>query len=131
MTYPTFDLAPHQARPELQNATKNIFDNTDDDFISDLLTNLAYMVSLDLAEVWQLGRSDSSLDEASLLNRILTFATDTIYGQTDSVYFDTFEVFLDQFDTTTVQDCFALINYFSCENLAKATILDYLTDTES
>ena len=131
MTIPTLDLTPHLARPELQNATKNIFDNTDDDFISDLLTNLAYMVSLDLAEVWQLGRSDSSLDEASLLNRILTFATDTIYGQTDSVYFDTFEVFLDQFDTTTVQDCFALINYFSCENLAKATILDYLTDTES
>ena len=62
MTYPTLDLAPHQARPELQNATKNIFDNTDDDFISDLLTNLAYMVSLDLAEVWKLGRSDSHLD---------------------------------------------------------------------
>ena len=131
MTIPTLDLAPHLARPELQNATKNIFDNTDDDFISDLLTNLAYMVSLDLAEVWQLGRSDSSLDEASLLNRILTFATDTIYGQTDSVYYETFEVFLDQFDATTIQDIFALVNSFGCQNLAKATILDYLTDTES
>ena len=131
MTYPTLDLAPHQARPELQNATKNIFDNTDDDFISDLLANLAYMISLDLAEVWKLGRSDSYLDEATTLNMVLTTATGIIYGQTESIYFDTFEVFLDQFDTTTVQDCFALINYFSCENLAKATILDYLTDTES
>ena len=131
MTYPTLDLAPHRARPELQNATKNIFDNTDDDFISDLLTNLAYMVSLDLAEVWKLGRSDSLLDEASTLNIVLTTATGIIYGQTESIYFDTFEVFLDRFDTTTVQDCFALVNHFSCENLAKATILDYLTDTES
>ena len=89
------------------------------------------MISLDLAEVWKLGRSDSYLDEATTLNIVLTTATGIIYGQTESIYFDTFEVFLDQFDTTTVQDCFALVNSFSCENLAKATILDYLTDTES